>query len=179
MKFKNLILESFIDNNKPEFIITNESEDTIKSKYGDYERGIDTIKPGLMFMLQFTSFTDNEFITGETDKSKIKKRTDLILKNASRMPAVVLKKDKLNDGWPIYDVGFWTKSNAGEASGMIVLKGICIWRYFGGDGKNWEGIPPKWFLDMWRESDKNEKIDDSNIKVSDLFYIKDNSEVNI
>lgn len=176
--FGELIVEEHIKNNHSGYISTNESEDVIKSKYGDYKRGIDSIKPGLMFVLQLTSFMDNDFIDTKIIKTKElrKKKTEQIIKDAAKMPAIILSKTQLPDGWPVYDVAFWSKSNIGEGSGMMILKKICIWRYFGKERSDWEGIPPKWFLNMWREIDKEEKIEESEIKVKDLFYIKNEEE---
>lgn len=172
MKFKNFLNRNI----KSEFICTNESYDDVKSKYGNYERGLDTIKPGLMFVLQLTSFMDADFISTDkysTEEDRITK-TKQILKDSSKIPAIILAKRILDD-WPVYDVAFWSKSNKGESSGMMLMKNMCIWRYFGSDGKNVEGVPPKWFINMMRTStDTNTDIDGL-----DLFYIKDNKEVYI
>jgi len=185
MYFKNKLIESSIKNNKPQFIITNEDYDTIKSKFGNYDRGLDTIKPGLMFLLQLTSFGDSEFIDADKIKNKQDRidKTKEILLNASKMPAIVLSKNSVPDGsfdYPTYEIAFWTKSHNGEGSGLLRMKEVCIWRYFGGDHKNnQEGALPNWFIDMWR--DETEDIVDGPISLSpkELFYIKDGEEVYI
>ena len=170
---KQLLLENKIIDNKPMFLCSL-TEDEVQSKFGNYERGIDNIKIGMLFQLSFTSFMDDDFIDAKVITSKIdrKNKTKEILKRAVKMPAIILAKRELDDWW-VYDVGFWTKSNKGEQSGMIVIKDMCVWRYFGGDSKDVEGKPPKWLIDGFVKV--NEPV--SGIDLEDLFYIENSKEV--
>jgi len=155
-----------------------ENEDKVVALDGsEYERRINTIKPGMLFLLQFTSFTDDEFIDDTKEEYSTKElrreKIDDILSKAVKMPAVIISKKYDND-FPVYDVGFWTKSRYGEQSGMITIKDMCVWRYFGGDEINPEGLPPKWI----KNTLSNYEIDET-LKELELFYIEDNKEIKL
>ena len=125
------------------------------------KRGIDNLKPGQLIVIGFSSMMDENFHPGKSSKKKIKKE----LKNRIKLPAIILKKKYTKDDWPVYNVGFWTRSNTGEMSGMIELKNSCIWRYFVSDTVE-EGTPPEWLLKTL------ENTKDFYIDKKDIFYIK-------
>jgi hypothetical protein len=168
MKITNMILDEFFDNQKTEFLSSEKDKEIIKGKGKDtYNRSIENIKPGLIFLLQFNSLI-------EENNNKI----DFITENILGLPAVILKKYNLEDDWPVYDIGFWSLTKNGEKSGMLVIKEICVWRYFKGTKVNKEGIPPQWFIDQLLDNEGDDILfPESNLDIYDIFYIKDNKEI--
>ena len=99
------------------------------------ERGIDNLRVGQLITIGMSSLMDNGYYIDGTRKI------------IARMPAIIIKKHYTDDDWPIYDIGFWTRSKEGEKSSMIIMNEICVWRYMQAEeGEPEEGTPPNWLL---------------------------------
>jgi len=133
------------------------------------KRGIGKLKVGQLFVMGIAGMMDENFhyeVSGSKDdiKDNIKKE----VQNRVKVPAIILNKKFTEDEWPIYDIGFWTRGRSGEMSGMLEMKGVCIWRYFASDDTLGveEGTPPEWLIKTLDEGY------DFDIKREEIFYIK-------
>ncbi len=80
------------------------------------------------------------------------------------LPALIFRKRRTADDWPIYDVYFWTKTNHFETSGALELKGVMIWRYLSSNQKPFEIM-------------FNSKDYSLDIPFKKLFYIENGKKI--
>lgn len=138
--------------------------------YGKYERGIDTLRAGLMLTLSIANLEDYADID-ENEKRVL-------------LPAIILKKHKEDENtgaFPLYDVGVFTRWGDGTPSGMLIFKEMCVWRYFHNkDGDAEGGKPHKSFLQGFVRDYKENPLSPVtygySLKLKDLFFIQKNKE---
>ena len=101
----------------------------------------------------------------DKDVKKIKKSID----ETEPLIGVIRRKIEMNEG-TTFDVAFFTRRHDGTISGYIELKEVMIWRYFV-DPLN-SGIPPKWFKEAVRISQKEEGCF-AEIPADKIHYLKE------
>ena len=133
----------------------------MKNVNNSYERGLDKLQVGQLFVLNFPSAVSNK--SDDFD-------------NIAKLPAVILEKKNVglyNGDW-LYKVGFWSRWNKGQPSGMLVIDDLPVWRYFSkGENEPVEGILPEQFIKQIQELDGHFIPKEYGIPNSQLFYVED------
>jgi len=144
----------------------------LNEKIIDEVGGIDKFEPGLICVLDIFPMMDDDRIT--SDKGDFENQFKKLQKKAAGIPALIISANKLEDDWPVYDVWIWTRSNTGEASGAILLKDLCVWRYISDkDVPEWfkNGFDDDWFKNAECDLTFNQI---HYYKGSKKIYLKDN-----
>lgn len=144
-----------------------------------YDRGIDNLKPGMLCVIGFPPLMDENFYNRERiekeglTQEELRKKISADVKNASKLPAIILEKKYTEDKWPVYKVAFWTRYRNGyEISGAIYIDGFCVWRYFAGDSKLPEGKPPNWMLESIENGNFDELLAEHGLTKKDICYVE-------
>ena len=137
--------------------ISEENGDKSFCVFERVKRGVDNFRIGQLLVVGMVSMMDNNFYPKMNKKQSKKRGKDI--KNAARMPAVIVgKTNEEFDKCPGYAVDFWSRSYSGEMSGRLSFgKDMFIWRYLSSDIVK-EGTPPKWILKSIQDKINEHKL---------------------
>jgi len=141
-------------------------------KSGIIEKSMDALNVGTVVVFRLPAITDENHlgycpkeIVSDKDIKEIKKSVD----KTEPLIGVIRRRIETDDGMT-FDVAFFTRRHDGTISGYIELKEVMIWRYFVDPCSS--GIPPKWFKEIVRTSQKEEGYF-VEIPADKIHYLKD------
>ena len=136
------------------------------------KKGMDALNVGTVVVFRLPAITDENhlgYCPKETVLNKDMKKVKESVCKTEPLVGVIRKRIETDNG-VVFDVAFFTRRHDGTISGYLELKEIAIWRYFV-DPRN-SGIPPKWFKEAVRTTQKEEGCF-AEISTDNIHYLKE------